>query len=313
MEGKRLEIETMWRRFGKPIVDALHDPEVVEIMVNADGVVRLERLQKGVETTEHRLAEEQRNAALEAVAHLLRTTISRERPILEGEIPGDGSRIEGVVPPVVDAPAFCIRKRASKVFPLTSYVEQGRMTPRQFEALDEAVEGRDNILVVGGTGSGKTTLVNALLDRVSLRRPGDRVVILEDTRELQCATENFLRMCTTPTVSMHELLRATLRLRPERIVVGEVRDSAALALLKAWNTGHPGGISTVHANGTQAGLTRIEQLASEATGGFRPRDEVAAAVNVVVFISRSERGPLVKEVARVEGLAETGYRVRALA
>lgn len=303
------------KELGREIGRHLADPMVVEIMVNDDGRVWVERLGEGSAPTDDRLPPQRVHALLNILAHMLGTVITADQPILEGEIPGDGSRVEGVLPPVAVAPTLAIRRRASQVFSLDSYVASGRMTSDARDALRVSITAHPdphNILVVGGTGSGKTTLVNAILLEIAEQCPDHRLVILEDTRELQCRAANHVALRTSPTVTMDGLLRATLRLRPDRIIVGEVRGGEALSLLKAWNTGHPGGCATIHANSAEAGLLRLQQAASERThGDVRPM--IAEAVNRIVFITKTLTGPLVKEVLAVEGLrSDNTYQLRAI-
>jgi type IV secretion system protein VirB11 len=231
---------------------------------------------------------------------MLGVVVNPENPILECELPLDGSRFEALIPPLVSQPTFTIRKKALLIFTLQDYVDKGIITPAQKETIEEAVRNRENILVAGGTGSGKTTLANAILHAVSVLTPEHRIVVIEDTLELQCSAPNAVFLRTSISTDMTRLLRATMRLRPDRIVVGEVRDGAALALLKAWNTGHPGGAGTVHANSAEAALVRVDQLIQEA--GVPPVPElIAEAVNVVVFIKRTSTGRIVDEIVRVTG------------
>jgi type IV secretion system protein VirB11 len=243
------------------------------------------------------------------VASTLRSTITRENPILECELPLDGSRFEALIPPVVSAPVFAIRRKASAVFTLAEYERQGIMTARQRRAIETAVSERHNILVVGGTGTGKTTLANGIIAHMVAVSPEHRLVVIEDTAEIQCAAPNAVVMRATDTVDMQRLLKATMRLRPDRIIVGEVRGGEALALLKAWNTGHPGGVSTVHANHARAGLQRIEQLIAEVSKTPMPA-LIAEAVNLVVSIVKTPTRPgrRIAEVVAVAGFAEDDYR-----
>src|SRR5690606_20638793 len=197
-------------------------------------------------------------------------------------------------------PTFTIRKKALHVFTLADYVEKEIMTPGQMEAIASGVRNRRNILVVGGTGTGKTTLTNAIIRHMVDVSPQDRLAIIEDTGELQCTADNAVTMRAVEHVDMTRLLKATMRLRPDRIIVGEVRDGAALALLKAWNTGHPGGVATIHANSAPAGLIRLEQLIAEATQA--PMTTlIAEAIDLIVSIERTATGRRVKEVVTVEG------------
>ena len=285
---------------------ALHDPEVAEVMLNPDGKLWIERCGQGM-THAGDLTPEAAEAFLASVAATLHTTITRDHPIVEGELTLlDGSRIEGLLPPVVAAPVFSIRKKASMVFTLEQYVDAGILDPAQALCLRQAVAHKRNILVVGGTGSGKTTLVNALIDAIVASCGEDRLVIIEDTGEIQCAAPNAVTLRTSDHADMTQLLRATMRLRPDRILVGEVRGPEALALLKAWNTGHPGGVATLHANSATAGLTRLEQLIGEATPTPMPH-LIAEAVDLLVFIERTEAGRCVRDVQAVTGYRDGQY------
>ena len=312
--GGRLRGKLM-RELGQDIGAALQDPEVAEIMLNPDGTLWVERLGQEMAVLGH-MSSEQAQALLASVAASLGAAITRESPIIEGELGLiDGSRIEGAIAPVVANPAFTIRKRAALVFTLADYVQMAILDPDQAMALREAIAHRLNILVVGGTGSGKTTLVNALIAATVERCPQDRLVIMEDTSEIQCAAKNQVTLRTSDTVEMNRLLKACMRLRPDRILVGEVRGKEALDLLKAWNTGHPGGIATLHANSALAGLTRLAQLIGEATPTPMP-DLIAEAVDLLVYIERtSEETPQglrkarqVKEMVRVYGYEDGKYQ-----
>ena len=303
-EKQRRNLEKLRNELGPVICTALDDPEVIEIMVNPDGRIWLDRTRSGMEHTGKKLTRARRMAALGTIAAMLDTKINASCPILEGELPLDGSRIEGTVPPVSEGPGLTIRKHSSAVFPLSRYVEDERITAECCLYLKEAVENRKNILIAGGTGSGKTTFANALLDVMNELNPMDRLVVLEDTVELQYSLENVysLRTDEKNDVTMQRLVKTSLRLRPDRIIVGEVRGKEALDLLKSWNTGHPGGISTLHANSATSALIRLEQLISEAS--VSPMKElIGEAVDVVVFLKRRARkGPVVTEVLEVKGV-----------
>ncbi|NLL36159.1 MAG: Flp pilus assembly complex ATPase component TadA, partial [Fretibacterium sp.] len=178
--------------------------------------------------------------------------------------------------------------------------------------LQDAIETRKNILIAGGTGSGKTTFVNAILDALAQIRKDDRVLLLEDTVELQCTMQNVFAMRTDPksNTTMQKLVKASLRLRPDRIIVGEVRGGEALDLLKSWNTGHPGGICTVHANSARSALIRMEQLISEVSK-TPMKDLIGEALDVVVFLKRvAQIGPIVAEIIEVSGIKDGDYLCR---
>ena len=306
-EQTRRLAESMKRQLGA-LCGLLHESDVVELMLNADGTVWVDRLGQPMQpagTMPPATAE----SFIATVASTLRSTVTRENPILECELPLDGSRFEALIPPVVSAPVFTIRRKASAVYPLQEYERQRIMTARQREAIETADALRRNILVVGGTGTGKTTLANGIIDHIAKAAPGHRLVIIEDTAEIQCAAKNAVIMRATDTVDMQRLLKATMRLRPDRIIVGEVRGGEALSLLKAWNTGHSGGVCTVHANHARAGLQRIEQLIAEVSQ-TPMRALIVEAVNLIVSIVKTASGPgrLIEEVVIVERFADGEYR-----
>ncbi|MFZ2980756.1 MAG: P-type conjugative transfer ATPase TrbB [Sphingobium sp.] len=290
---------------GTDIASAMRDHQVIEIMVNPDGALRLDRLGEGRSDTKIRIAPEQVERIIRLVASHARAEVHADHPIISAELPPHiegrtGERFEGVLPPVSSAPCFSIRKPAQKLHTLDDYVTDALMSESQADALRAAVTQRYNILVAGGTSSGKTTLANALLAEMAW--VDARVILIEDTRELQCPLPDTVALRTRPPhVTMTELVRSTMRLRPDRIVVGEVRGPEALDMLKAWNTGHPGGIATIHANSALAALLRLEHLAQEAVVTV-PRPLIAEAIDIVVFISGRGIDRRVSTIARVAGL-----------
>jgi len=300
---------------GPTIAAALADSAVVEIMVNPDGALRLDRLGEGRTDTGARFDPAQVERIIRLVASHARTEVHAASPIVSAELPphgeGTGERFEGVLPPVSLAPCFSIRKPAARIYTLQDYVSDGIMPAAVARRLARAVAERENILVVGGTSSGKTTLANALL--AEMAHLDERVILIEDTRELQCAAPDVVALRTRPgIVGMADLVRSTLRLRPDRIIVGEVRGREALDMLKAWNTGHPGGIATVHANSAVAALYRLEQLVQESVV-TAPRRLIAEAIDMIVFISGRGLARRVGCVARVADLDARGnYAVRDL-
>lgn len=304
-------ISKLENALGDHLCLALDDPSVVEIMLNPDGKLFIERLGQGIAA----VGEMSRAAAetvIGSVAHVLKSEVDEERPIVSGELPIGGHRFEGLLPPVVAGPSFTIRRRASQLIPLEDYVRAKTMTPSQASVIRSAVEAKLNIVVAGGTGSGKTTLTNAILAEIVGHAPDDRLVILEDTAEIQCAAENAVCLHTSDTVDMSRLLKSTMRLRPDRIIVGEVRDGAALTLLKAWNTGHPGGIATIHANSARSALQRLEQLTAEASQQSM-QAVIGDAVDLIVFIERIPKGRRVAEILHVSRFAGGQYHTEPYA
>ena len=253
------------RDLGNFLLLALQDPETGEIMVNADGRIWQEKLGQKIQHIGH-LQSAQAEAVIKTVAGFHGKEINRFNPIIEGEFPLDNSPFAGQLPPVVASPTFAIRKKAIKIFTLEQYVDTGVLTRRHAEVIKNAVRDHRNILVIGGTGSGKTTLINAIIHEMVQSDPDERIFILEDTGEIQCQASNFVQYHTTLDVNMTQLLKTTLRMRPDRILVGEVRGPEALDLLDAWNTGHEGGAATLHANDALSGLTRLESLINRGSG-----------------------------------------------
>ena len=311
LDRKRAMLRTA---MGPAIAAALADPLCLEVMVNPDGALRLDRLGFGRSDTGERLEPAQIERIIRLVASHARTEVHSASPVVSAELPphGDGlagERFEGVLPPVSTGPCFSIRKPASRVYTLADYVSDGIMSAEAARSLSVAVVDRRNILVAGGTSSGKTTLANALLAELAAR--DERVILIEDTRELQCAAPDTVALRTCPgVVTMGDLVRSTLRLRPDRIIVGEVRGGEALDMLKAWNTGHPGGIATVHANSATSALYRLEQLIQEAVVTV-PRRLIAEAIDIVVFIEGRGTGRRIGAALSVAGLDASGdYAIR---
>ena len=285
------------RALGETIADALDDASVTDILRNADGTIWIERLGQPL-TRAGRLSEHDAMTAINAVASWLQVTVRPDRPILSGELP-DGSRFEANIPPAaVGGAIIAIRKKASQLITLDDYVATGGMTPEQQQMICTAVERRKNLIIAGSTGSGKTTLANAVIDEIVQQHPAERIYILEDLTEIQCAAENQVICRATADTTMVELLRSALRQRPDRILIGEVRGGEAWELMKCWNTGHPGGICTIHANsgqhqdnkGTVPALKRLEQLCAENEQAPRQteiiRSVIADTVDYVIYIER---------------------------
>jgi type IV secretion system protein VirB11 len=319
------------RELGDSVLSALDDPRAEDIALNPDGRLWVKRQGAGFSYAGEMFAA-QAQAAIGTIAAQRGTVVNYDRPILETELPIDGSRFEGIVPPVVRRPIFAIRLRPRKVFTLEDYETEEILSsagdPRnqqrrrrsfaesvrgfsQAEVIRTAIRQRKNILIVGSTGSGKTTLVNAVLETIARTSPCDRVVTIEDTMELQCPVENYVDLRAVAGVSMLDCLRACMRLKPTRIVVGEVRGAEAHVMLKSWNTGHPGGVATIHANDALSGLVRLESLVAEATSAPQ-QPLIAEAVDLVIFIDEESSlaaGRKVRELLVVTGYDGGRYQV----
>ena len=293
---------------GPEIAAWLEDSAVIEVMLNPDGRLWIDRLGAGIADTGREMSAADGERIIRLVAHHVGAEVHAGNPRVSAELPDTGERFEGLVPPVVAAPSFAIRKPAVAVFTLADYVSAGIMAEWQAEALARAVAQRRNILVAGGTSTGKTTFTNALLAEVA--RSGDRVVLIEDTRELQCAAPNLVSLRTKDGVAtLSDLVRSALRLRPDRIPIGEVRGAEALDLLKAWGTGHPGGVGTIHAGSALGTLRRMEQLIQESVVTV-PRALIAETIDVIAVLVRDGTGRRLAELAEVTGLDERGdYRI----
>ena len=328
----QLRLETKLKReLGDEVLALLHDERTEDILLNPDGLLWVKRMGESF-CRAGAMPVGQASSALNTIAAWRGTVLNHEHPILETELPIDGSRFEGIVSPVARRPVFAIRLRPRRIFRLDEYEAARILTERhdplnrfrrQSDFLDAArglkhadiiraaIQAKKNILVVGSTGSGKTTLVNACLDSLAALAPNDRVISIEDTTELQCPVENYLDLRAVGNVTMLQCLRACMRLKPTRIIVGEVRGGEAHTLLKAWNTGHPGGMATVHANDATSGLSRLESLVAEATSA--PQQKlIAEAVDLVVFIDEEPQlaaGRKIRELLLVTGYANGQYLV----
>lgn len=323
--------EKLRRERGSVVLSALADPRTEDIVLNPDSRLWIKKQGAGFACVGE-MPKWQAQAAIGTIASQRDTVVNHTSPILETELPIDGSRFEGLVPPIVTQPVFAIRLRPRRIFTLGEYEASGILSS-QIDHLNQlkrrtdfaasirglshgqilrmAILQRKNILIVGSTGSGKTTLVNALLESIAHSTPTDRVISIEDTMELQCPVPNFVDLRAVGSVSMLDCLRACMRLKPTRIVVGEVRGAEAHILLKSWNTGHPGGVATIHANDAISGLVRLESLVAEATSA--PQQAlIGEAVDLVVFIDEepsAAAGRKVRELLVVTGYSDGCYRV----
>ncbi len=304
--------EMLARYLGPGVLPAFADDDVTEVYLNPqDSSVRIDTRSRGKVDTGATLAPHRVEMLLNAVAASMGATLTPDSPRLQAELPTPifrGSRLQGFLPPVTSGPAFNIRKPPAVVYPLDQYVQSGILSPPEHAVLRSSVAGHRNILIAGGTNSGKTTLANAVLQEITDRFPQERLVILEDTVELQCAARDHLALRTGRHVSLAELVKSALRTSPSRLIVGEVRGSEALDLLDAWATGHPGGVATVHASSAEGALLRLDRLAQRAN--VPPQAPlIAEAIHVIVVIEGGNTGRRVSDLVRVCGL-DAGGRYR---
>ena len=303
---------------GSLVLSALSDEEIYEVLLNPDGTLWVDGYQGKREYG--RMSAEAAKNLINTVASVSDEIITHKNPSFSGELWVEINedfklfRFQAFIPPVVTYPAFAIRKRAGRVVPLRDYVKDEIITPEEEKVIQSAVEQRKSILVIGGTQSGKTTFCNAILDCIAQTHPQDRIIIIEDTQELKCNVKDSVTMRASPSKTMNDLIFDSMRIRPDRIIIGEVRGKEAHSLIKAWNTGHPGGVSTIHANSAESGLLRLEQLIMEA--GVAPVPEaIAEAVNLLVFIqktSKSKKGRKVSSILELTGYdKKEGYQTKA--
>ncbi|WP_322075535.1 P-type conjugative transfer ATPase TrbB [Burkholderia cenocepacia] len=309
---KSRALEMLRRNLGPDVNAALNDERTIEVMLNPDGTLWHERLGEPMRLIGS-MSPQRAKAVIETVAGYYGNTVTRTNPICEGELPIDGSRFAGQLPPIVENPTFAIRKKASAIFTVGQYVEDGMMTAEQAAAIRKAVAEHRNVLVIGGTSSGKTTLLNALIHEVSVVTPNERVAIIEDTGELQCSMKNKVPYHTSINVTMTMILKLILRMRPDRILVGEVRDGAALDLLDAWNTGHEGGFATIHANNPEAALIRLKSLVTRNPAAPKDIESlIGEAVHVIVHIAKTETGRRIQGILEIQGYKDGHYITRNL-
>lgn len=300
IESKRRSLETFHFSLGEEILSYMKDDNVFEIMLNPDGKVWINTFDKEKVLTDTVFSAESAKNLIYQVAGMTGQVCTDDMPVLAAELP-DGSRFQGFLPRVVAQPAYVIRKHLKSNITLDDYISQGVMTEKQREILVKAVSEKKNIIAAGGTASGKTTLLNAILAEIS--KLEERIVLIEDVPELRCTAPNCLSLRTTDKILQDALLKGTLRASPDRIVVGEVRGDEALALLDAWSTGHGGGCSTVHSNSAKETLLRLENLVTRVSKS-RQEATIAAAVDIVVYLKRRGGKRMVEEIIEVKGFNE---------
>lgn len=306
----------MVRYLGPSIMEAFGNDDVTEIYVNPDDCrIRFDTRSRGKIVTENWLDQECIEMFLNTVATEKDCMFTTTKSI-QAELPGPlfgGSRLQGFLPPLTSGPCFNIRKPPRTVYSLEHYVKAGLLTDQLKENLVSMIDNRQNILIIGGTNSGKTTFANALLWEITTRCPLDRIVVLEDTVELQCTAQDTIALRTIPGVSLAQLVKMTLRASPNRIVVGEVRDEAALDLLDAWATGHPGGLATFHATDANGALLRLDRLAQRANVPSQ-KELIAEAIHGIVVMAQGTQGRYVADLVRVNGMDTSGqFQLSSLA
>jgi len=305
------ELESiLFTALGERIGVFLKDPLVTEVRRNSDGSVWVSRLGEGRQKTDVKISEKDATRAILAIASSVDELCGKDKRSVSAELPGSGARFQGVLPPLSQSPVFAIRKKAIRIFSLDDFVSQEVITELEAKQLKRSVTERKNILIVGGTDSGKTTFANALLREIV---GFERVVIIQDIEELQCDVEDVEYLRTKDGLaSLKDLVKLTLRLSPERIVIGEVRGAEALDLLKAWNTGHAGGVSTIHANSARQGLSRLEQLVEESEVRAS-REMIAEAIQIIIFMEKVGTQRVVREIKEVTGVKKGEYELRDVA
>lgn len=296
----------------------MRDQAVSEVMVNGPDKIYVER-QGRLERVPCRFdSAEEVTRMVHRIISPLGRRIDESSPMVDARLP-DGSRLNAVIPPLaLDGPLVTIRRFTVHALTLEALIELGTLSPEQARYLNEAVQARKNILLSGGAGTGKTTMLNALSACVP---PGERIVTIEDAAELRLQQDHVVRLEARPpnlegkgVVTIRDLVRNALRMRPDRLVVGEVRGPEALDMLQAMNTGHSGSMATIHANSAPEALSRLETMVLMA-GVSLPlrvvRDQVASAIDLVVHLGRGREGTrTVREIAVVSGTSGGQYRLR---
>lgn len=291
---------------GEKINIYFEDEDIIEIMLNDDKTVWVDSLKKGMYFTGVILENTEAMKIINTVATFMEAKVDKENARMSAELPDTGFRFESVVPPNVDNPIFTIRKKSILIFTLDDYVRMGSLTEFQKEVIEKAINNYKNILIVGGTSTGKTTFANACIAAIPKK---DRLVILEDTKEIRSSCPNKVSLKTSMYTSMEELFYSTMRLRPDRIIVGEIRGATSLDLLTAWNSGHSGGVSTIHSDSTEGALEQLEQY-NQRKSVDKQQKLIGKAVDLVVVLKRVNGERKVVEIKEVLGFDEGKYTIR---
>jgi type IV secretion system protein TrbB len=296
----------MKQSIGPDIIGLLNDDSVIEVMRNAQGTLCVERLGHGILESSISLSDKATESFIRFLASYAGEVCNEKNPTLAVKLPYWQARFQGLLPPVVNAPCFSIRKHNRQAFKLEDYVARKELSKTQFDCIMRAVVERENIVISGGTGSGKTTLANAILAKMI--ETNDRIITVEDTPELQLPSTIGQQIFTKDNIAYgsRQALKDILRLRPDRIVLGELRDGACLELIKAWNTGHSGGLTTIHANSCDLAMQRIESLIAEVSLNI-PRELISQTVNLIIQVKRVGTRRFVWEIKRLCGLEGQKY------
>lgn len=271
--------------FGSELFEIYSDPKLMEMMFNSDGKLFYQMIGEPAKEYEHPVPSARIERIIKLAAHIGNHNLSYQSPILETTLPFDGARFSATIPPITSVPTFSIRKKALRIFSLQEYIDNGGLTEAQYQIIKEAVRTHKNILVAGSTGSGKTTFCNAVIQEISSQYPNERIIMIQDVAELQCASKNFVDFISDQFTTPTQLVKLCLRYKPTRILMGEIRDGVALDLLDLWNTGHEGGLSTVHANNALSTLTRLENLVERHPNAPKRIPEVIAeTLDLILFI-----------------------------
>ena len=288
----------------------LENDDVIELYINDDKKVWIDTLSSGRHFTGRYMDSSDSMRVIQAVADYTDKIVDKTSPFVSSELPGTGSRFQGVIPPIVDNPVFNIRKKGIRVFTLDDYIKSGSLSLKQKEIIIESVNTKKNILIVGGTSSGKTTFANAVIAEIA--KTGDRIIIMEDTKEIQSTAEDTLRMTTSDFASMLDLFKSSMRQRPDRLIAGEVRGEEALSMLTGWNSGHSGGVCTVHSDSARGGLTQLEQYVQIKSVSAQEK-LIASAVNLIIVIKKVGTERKITEIAKVNGWENGAYLLEKIA
>lgn len=296
--NKEQTIKLIEVNMGDEILKLLSDEDVTEIMINDDRTVWKQTFSEGLVNAGFEVSSIKSQSLIQVVASYCGKIVDEKNPILECEL-HDGSRFTGVIPPITTSPTVNLRKHSKKIFTFEDYINQGNLTKEQKEIICNSLDNKENVLVVGATGSGKTTFGNACLEYLSTT--SERLGILQDTLELQSSAKNRYYLKTSKNVSMTGLVKVSLRMTPSRIIIGEIRDGAALAMLRAWNSGHGGGFCTIHSDNARKALRQLEGYIEEVSQTSQ-KSLIADNINLIVVLKNKK----VVEISRLEGLKDNG-------